>query len=108
MAVEPDLLVSLSVSGVTTRASVPLLMMADSSGKFLRGMRLYLDAPFELDPDLGDEIGYGEAGMAELSRLHTLLGRTVTDASASTGGVLSVDFDNEICLTVAAWRVDEG
>jgi hypothetical protein len=119
-------LVGLFVAGVTQRRGRTLLLLADSSGGLPRGLRLYIDAEFEIDPDAIDPeaiVGFEDGSLGTVHRLRSrVLGGAISAASLGDAGGLVLEFGGrpggEVRLSIsgtpavegvdAPWEVTEG
>lgn len=91
-----DHLVGWFVSGVTRRKGLPLLVLADHSNSVSRGLRLYVRAPFEIEPQPPDR-GYEDPELIAINRLESLIGLTISNVSVGDAGDLDLEFGAGDC-----------
>lgn len=80
----------LFVGEATQRRGTPVLLLLDASGRYPRGLRLYINGDVTLEPEPVDA-GFLEEGMAAVYRLQSLVGLGIHEAEVDEAGDLVLE-----------------
>ena len=92
VTVAHEAVVGMFVRGVRPYRGQPLLLLADPSGRFPFGLRLYINADFVVDPEPEGGDAFAEPWLGAVYRLECLQDLSITTAERGEGGDLVLHF----------------